>query len=1144
MYFYESSTLSMEWTVQHGCFHDNVKCNVVLQYMCEEESGEEGEEPLYPRNGRVTDTILDNVNATFDRDYGMHEPYRYYQDCKVRERNKGLFLADQNLNNRDTAIHTRQNRNGDRYGYECPEERDYYPYWHPSPWTDIAVFTDDYSLCKFFKDESQNVMAKGYCTLPEYNHESACEDNGGEWKTAGGDLDSAPECLHTEFSRDNHLGNSGFRPSLSYNWSVPAVPANGGESCVLRLRYNVSTSDFQGWGDHGDGDGGVTAKDNGDLSPVKNDYIDELDLQLAIDTAQFGRTFQDRSHIFSIRERPDDVDALGAGRIWNLNVRGRRGNIVQVYPSVEYDFVPNTLDVRQGDYIHFQWAGSDSNPRGNDGEGTRGTDRSNIVQIDSRGDNKMTKVDDIDFLDEDRETINLFARLGQENCNDEPENQEAVDNCRKLNSASAYFDGGLVQLKHRGTYHYMSTRNNNFSNRSQKGTLIVHYNYVPLLIAAAALVLVAGAAAMATAPAQTYVDNNPDTKLAKVLLFMGAIFCTFCGGWSAWRRSRAKPIDDDAPLPKDRRFLKFLSVLVIINLASATYGFLWNIEGGNNMWFPVAKAGGNMLNFNCAFVIFPVMRNIVSLFRHSPIARVLPLDDNVEFHKIGAYFALLGMCIHITGHYLHVDPDFEAFISFIGITGHLLTLIFVLMAVTAWSRVRGRTWKPFGKFLGGYDIFFYVHRLYYLFFLILLTHGPRFWMWFTFPLCFFVLDRIISSHRARTATTLLSARMHKGRVLHVKMLIKDFHYRAGQYIYINAPTVSRHQWHPFTISSAPEDPFISLHIRVTGDFTAALQELLEGKGIEDLDDDGSSMLSVGAVGARLAPNLKSSSSASASGEGSSTESSSAASSSSSAASSSSSSAAADGGSSTSSSSTSSSSTVTGSAKLRQFHLPESPLLRTDGPYGSATEHVGDFEKVLLVGAGIGVTPFASVLRSLLVRRQQAVAVGMDPSLIYPSNVQMIWMCRDHIEFEWFGDLLNSVASDPLIRDVVKVTTYVTGEMNLDEHFKERLQDGTIGGEEDSSSSSSSSAPADGGSSSSSGESTSVPIPDPDPEAGTKVRPNYSGRPNWRRILRETVENAPEQRVGVFLCGPAALSHAIQDAASVHPQIEFRSERFN
>ena len=605
--------------------------------------------------------------AADPRRYGMHENYDFYQDCRTRGRNRGLFTADQNVNGND-ATRTRQNPNGNRNGLECPEERDYYPYWHPSPWRDIAIMTNKgtkfnpdgtaataTTRCQYYKSQSQNVVPKGEChptdaqgnIIPPgplaqtakatikpnngarrwYNNNEKpagaqanvpnnaactgalfadscwCAMNRGEtvtwkesqfaygWQAPAGGL-AAPECVVSSLSRVNQLGNAAptqdVLPPIAradgkipqgtnanrYLWKVPAGIEN--KNCVLRLRYNISTSDYSAWQDDGTVSGNsLNAASNGrrrgnaGKSPIIQDpYVTltnasvtgstEEFLSLAVNTNQYARTFQDRSYVFEVRQRPN-TEAKAAAQsgvnvatyrarvasndpdivqvipdnkdLVNLNVRGKRGNIVQTYPSVEYDFVPNDLQLAEGDYVHFQWTGSDYNPRRgcNNGEGgppdppndvnaarkNSRADRTNMVDmtsaamnypatltgaeslkgtaaqakvlfnVDNQGTPDLKMLRKLAYLDQtqslattiDANTGTAQACLTQAELNainNKNQRENHPRNCAKLNAAvTPYFNAGAVQLKSKGKFAYFSSRNNNFSNRDQTGKICV-----------------------------------------------------------------------------------------------------------------------------------------------------------------------------------------------------------------------------------------------------------------------------------------------------------------------------------------------------------------------------------------------------------------------------------------------------------------------------------------------------------------------------------------------------------------------------------------------------------------------------------------------------------------------------------------------
>lgn len=73
--------------------------------------------------------------------------------------------------------------------------------------------------------------------------------------------------------------------------------------------------------------------------------------------------------------------------------------------------------------------------------------------------------------------------------------------------------------------------------------------------------------------------------------------------------------------------------------------------------------------------------------------------------------------------------------------------------------------------------------------------------------------------RARRSTRLVGVLMHPAGAMELRFIKPSFKYKPGQWLYLNVPEVSKFQWHPFTISSAPDDPYVSCHIRQVGDWT-------------------------------------------------------------------------------------------------------------------------------------------------------------------------------------------------------------------------------------------------------------------------------------------------------------------------------------
>lgn len=176
-----------------------------------------------------------------------------------------------------------------------------------------------------------------------------------------------------------------------------------------------------------------------------------------------------------------------------------------------------------------------------------------------------------------------------------------------------------------------------------------------------------------------------------------------------------------------------------------------------------------------------------------------------------------------------------------GWTGYIMLICLCLMAFTAVDRFKK----------ANFERFWYTHHLFVVFFLFWSFHGAFcmikpdrppfcnsigvFWKFWVAGGMIYLVERTLREVRGRHKTFISKVIEHPSNVVEIQIKKEHTTTRAGQYIFLCCPEVSIWQYHPFTLTSAPEEDYISVHIRMTGNFTKALGKTL-GCNIDKKDD--------------------------------------------------------------------------------------------------------------------------------------------------------------------------------------------------------------------------------------------------------------------------------------------------------------------
>lgn len=448
----------------------------------------------------------------------------------------------------------------------------------------------------------------------------------------------------------------------------------------------------------------------------------------------------------------------------------------------------------------------------------------------------------------------------------------------------------------------------------------------------------------------------------------------------------------------------------------------------------MTRGAAASMSFTFSLILLTMCRNSITYLRSTAINMVIPFDSHVSFHKLVAWTALFFTAIHVLGYsfnFYHLVtqptkflcifesivfraefiPTFQWFLfgTMAGATGVMLCVVVIIIYVFATQTARRHI----------FSFFWATHKLFIVMYILTIIHGasvivqkPMFFAYFVGPAVLFMLDKMVSLSRKKTQLSIIRAMNLPSDVTFLEFKRPPrFEYKSGQWVRIACLSQGKDEYHPFTLTSAPHEDTLMVHIRALGPWTWNIRETFDPEN--------------------LGPNNR------------------------------------------------------------------HPKLYLDGPYGAGQQDWYQYEVSVLVGAGIGVTPYASILKDFVHMSSINLTYKVKCQKLY-----FIWVTGSQRHFEWLIDILREVEEIDK-HGMVDIDIFITQFFqNFDLRtallyiFEEHFQKMTGG--------------------------RSV-------FTGLKATTHF-GRPQMNKIMTAVHKAHPlVKKVGVFSCGPRGVTKGVERA---------------